>query len=56
MSKYGHEPSPVCVYSGACFAMRDGRCSILTSIPKNTCHFQKPEREMTNGKRYLKRV
>lgn len=43
---------PVCKMAGKCFARKDGRCEILMRTPVTTCSFQKPERDVTNGKRY----
>ena len=43
---------PVCKIAGKCFAKREGRCEILRETPDERCSFQKPVREVTNGKRY----
>lgn len=46
---------PKCTCEGGryCFAQRNGRCSILTEIPKDgKCAFKKPRANVTNGKVY----
>lgn len=42
----------ICKIEGQCFAKRDGRCEILMITPEEGCSFQKPVREVTNGKYY----
>ena len=44
-----------CKEDGACFAKQHNRCQILNDpkvYGKGTCPFQKPEREVTNGRFY----
>lgn len=43
-----------CYTKGECFARSDkGRCSLLkTGYPDGNCPFRKPDKEVTNGKRY----
>ncbi len=41
-----------CRRTGECFGRTpEGYCEVLTST-KETCSFQKPDKEVTNGKRY----
>lgn len=43
-----------CNFDRECFARKKGRCTVLTSVDslRSTCNFKKPERSVTNGKRY----
>ena len=44
---------PTCQKFGKCFARnKDGKCEILTEVPEELCSFQKPRRDVTNGKLY----
>lgn len=42
---------PKCRQTGECFARDNGKCTILSKTSE-TCSFQKPDREVTNGVRY----
>ena len=42
----------VCVQTGPCFAREDDKCTILNKQPKGKCAFQKPDKEITKGKKY----
>lgn len=46
--------SPMCYQTGECFARKNGACTVLmsTAFKGGKCPFQKPEREITNGKAY----
>ena len=47
------KPVPAkCPCKDTCFAKINGKCIILTEIPKGRCHFRKPDREWTDGKYY----
>lgn len=38
---------------GECFARQNGKCGCLRNTKfKNGCPFKKPDREVSNGKRY----
>ena len=42
-----------CYFDGRCFGRRNGYCMILKEMPdSDECHFQKPERTITDGVRY----
>lgn len=42
--------------SGPCFARLNGGCRILSECPGNSlCSFRKPDRQVTNGRRYKDR-
>ena len=45
---------PNCNYKGECFARKDGKCKILNDVyfRSGKCSFQKPVREITNGRFY----
>lgn len=45
---------PKCAFcEGNCFARKNGKCRILTSMPRSkTCHFKKPDRCVTDDKYY----
>lgn len=50
--------SDICRCEGPCFAKTtitgsNPKCAILTEPYVSNCPFQKPEREVTNGKRYF---
>ena len=42
-----------CYFDGRCFGRRGGYCMILKEMPdSDECHFQKTDRQMTDGVRY----
>ena len=48
----GIKTKPLCKdIEGACFARKDGECTILTDTAC-PCHFKKPDRSYTNGVHY----
>lgn len=45
---------PKCVQDGKCFGKtEDGKCAILSCRVIGKCRFQKPERNVTDGKVYM---
>lgn len=53
-----YRSSPECAREGECFARVGGRCLILhnTEFRSSKCPFQKPDRQVTNGKAYPVRI
>ncbi len=45
------ETDEVCKIPGPCFgrSIKSGRCRVLDEIPEESCPFQKPGREVTDG-------